>query len=60
MKIYSMTNLMILILHQECYYFLYNFGQSSNRLTSWKMRIALFYGQREYQKPTSITKTTSK
>jgi hypothetical protein len=48
MKIYFITNLMILILFHEFSTFLYNFSQSIDCLTPWDMRIAFFYGWREY------------
>jgi hypothetical protein len=46
-KVYSITNLLKLILFQECYFF-YIFGQSLNSLTHRKARVAFFRGQREY------------
>ena len=45
MKIYSLTNSIILILHYECSYFLYNFGQISDWLTHQEARITFFCGQ---------------
>ena len=45
LKIYYITNLIILILYHEISTFLYNFNQSLDRLTSKKMRIPTFYGR---------------
>jgi hypothetical protein len=47
MKIYSMTNLMILILYYKYSYFLYNFGQSLYWLTTRETRIIFFYGRNQ-------------
>jgi hypothetical protein len=47
MKVYSITNLMILILFVITFFYI--FGQNSNSLTHRKARIPFFREQREYQ-----------
>jgi hypothetical protein len=49
LKIYSITNLMVLTLYHNVCTFLYKFSQSSNCLSYRKMRIAIFCGRREYK-----------
>ena len=48
LKIYSITNLIILILYHEISTFLYNFNQSLKCLTYRKARIEFVSGRREY------------
>ena len=57
MKIYPITNSMILILYHDVSIFLYKFSQSLNCLTSQKTRIVLFCGRMEYPVTQCMFKT---
>ena len=48
MKIYSITNLIVLILSRESQYFSYNFSQSLDCLILRNLKIAFFCGRMEY------------